>query len=117
MLVIIGEKWFTSAFEDGRRRLDNPSDWVRFEIRTALERGILVIPIVVDDAKLPSKEALPDDLQGLIELQGITDLKDAYFIGHMSNLLDTLKTIVELSSEKSYPHIDELKEIVRENLI
>lgn len=117
MLVIIGQKWLTSAYEDGRRRLDDPNDWVRIEIKTAIEREILLIPIVVDGAKLPSKEALPEDLQGLVDLQGITDLRDAYFIGQMHNLLDTLKNIVEASVDKPYPHIDDLRDIVRENLI
>lgn len=117
MLVIIGQEWLRIAYEDGRRRLDNPEDWVRIEISSALERGMLVIPIVVDGAKLPSKDALPDVLQGLVDLQGITSLTDRYFVYQMLNLLDTLKGIVQLASDSKYPHIDELKELVRENLI
>lgn len=117
MLVIVGDKWLTTAYEDGRRRLDNPTDWVRIEIKTALERGILIVPIVVEGAQMPSAQALPDDIQSLVEFQGILDLSDKFFIPHMFNLLDTLKDIVELAGDKPYPHLDEIREIVRESLI
>jgi TIR domain len=32
MVVLIGRQWATLADEDGHRRLDDPDDWVRFEI-------------------------------------------------------------------------------------
>lgn len=117
MLVPIGSKWLTISDEFGRRRLDKQDDWVRTEIRTALERDILIIPIFFDGATPPPKEALPKDLQELTEIQGIPNLQDKYFFGQMMNLIDTLKSIVELSSGNDYLHIDELREIVRENLI
>lgn len=117
MLVVIGPQWLKMSDKYGRRRLDDPSDWVRTEIRTAIEKGILVIPIYFDGADVPAKEALPDDLHGLTEIQGITDLQEKYFIGQMINLVDILKTIVEASTGNSYPHINDLRDIVRENLL
>lgn len=117
MLVIIGSSWLTIADEYGRRRLDNPEDWVRIEVETALRREILVIPVVLEGAKLPTKIALPDSLKNLIDLNGILNLQDQYFIYQMGNLLDTIKTVVEASSDGQYPHIDELKVMVRESLI
>lgn len=32
LIVVIGKKWLTSTGVDGRRRLDDPQDWVRLEI-------------------------------------------------------------------------------------
>src|SRR5205814_9978642 len=51
LMALIGRQWATLADEQGRRRLDDPDDWVRFEIRAALERGVRVIPVLVDAVK------------------------------------------------------------------
>ena len=53
LLALIGEQWLTITDENGQRRLDDPRDYVRVEIETALTRKIRVIPILVDDARMP----------------------------------------------------------------
>jgi hypothetical protein len=68
MVVVIGPLWATVADEQGRRRLDEPDDYVRFGIRTALKRGIRVIPVLVEGAKPPRQQELPSDLQRLARL-------------------------------------------------
>ncbi len=47
LLAVIGSRWLTVTEQNGGRRLDNPSDFVRVEIAKALERGIRVIPVLV----------------------------------------------------------------------
>lgn len=59
LLAVIGPKWLTITDEDGRRRLDDPEDYVRIEIEAALRRNVLVIPILVDDAAVPRVADLP----------------------------------------------------------
>ncbi|MGC2577178.1 MAG: toll/interleukin-1 receptor domain-containing protein, partial [Terrimicrobiaceae bacterium] len=53
LIAVIGKHWLISSDEEGRRRLDNPEDFVRIEIATALKRGVRVIPVLVDGALMP----------------------------------------------------------------
>jgi hypothetical protein len=65
LIAVIGGRWLISSDEEGRRRLDNPDDFVRIEIATALKRGIRVIPVLVEGALMPRSRDLPDDLKSL----------------------------------------------------
>jgi hypothetical protein len=53
LLALIGANWLTIRDEKGNRRLDNPNDFLRIEIATALTRDIPVIPILLDGARMP----------------------------------------------------------------
>ena len=53
LIAVIGRNWNSIADRDNRRRLDDPDDFVRIEIEAALERGIRVIPVLVDGATMP----------------------------------------------------------------
>lgn len=72
MLAIVGKSWISAMSENGRRRLDDPNDFVRREIATALIREIPIIPLLVDGAELPKPELLPADLQPLLRRQAST---------------------------------------------
>jgi len=65
LIAIIGRHWVVTSDEQGRRRLDNPEDFVRVEIGTALKRDIRVIPVLVEGASIPQSGELPDDLKPL----------------------------------------------------
>ena len=68
VLVLIGKKWLTEQTESGRRRLDVPEDWVRREVEEALETEGLVIPVLVDDAAPPPREAMLAELPSMAAL-------------------------------------------------
>lgn len=70
-IVLIGQRWLITTEESGRRRLDNPDDFVRLEIATALNRKIRVIPVIVENASMPSSSELPDDLAPLARRQAV----------------------------------------------
>lgn len=61
LLVVIGKDWSESG--PGVSRLQNPDDVLRLEIETALRLGVLVIPVLVDDAQMPKASQLPRSLQ------------------------------------------------------
>lgn len=66
-LAVIGPDWVSVTDDDGTRRLDNPTDWVRLEIEAALgrEEAIPVIPLLVKEAQMPRASELPKTLQDL----------------------------------------------------
>jgi hypothetical protein len=63
LLAVIGPNWSDARDEKGNRRLDDPSDFVRIEIAAALQRDIPVIPILLDGARIPNADQLPEDLK------------------------------------------------------
>jgi TIR domain-containing protein len=65
LVVVIDPRWLTIKGPDGRPRLEGPRDAIRLEIRTALDRGLHVIPVLVRGASMPSPQELPEDLQPL----------------------------------------------------
>jgi tetratricopeptide (TPR) repeat protein len=89
MLAIIGPDWL-SVGENGKSRLDDPGDWVRREIVTALGIGrVAVIPVLVGNAELPRSEDLPPDLQPLPGRQALTIRPDR-FDDDVGNLTRTI---------------------------
>ena len=54
LLALVGDEWLTITDAGGRRRLDDPHDFVRLEIEAALARNVRVIPILVDGARMPT---------------------------------------------------------------
>lgn len=65
LLAIIGPGWLTSV----KRNLNNPEGSNRHEIATALNRNIIVIPVLVGGAVMPDSSELPDDLKPLTRCQ------------------------------------------------
>lgn len=65
LLAVIGPRWCSVTGASGGRRLDDPNDFVRLEIASALARDIAVIPVLVHDAKMPRPEDLPENLRDL----------------------------------------------------
>ena len=65
LLAIIGPAWCSIKNDAGGRRIDDPNDFVRLEIASALSRKIAVIPVLVHEAKMPRPEDLPDNLKEL----------------------------------------------------
>lgn len=76
VLVIIGPQWLSVRGSDGSRRIDDQSDIVRLEIATALAVGKLVVPVLVGDARMPSRAELPPDIAELADRNALV-LSDA----------------------------------------
>jgi TIR domain len=90
LLAVIGPDWINARDEHGNCRLDNPGDLVRVEIATALQRDIPVIPILLDGARFPKADQLPNDLEELTRRNGL-DIRHASFSHDMDKLIRGLK--------------------------
>lgn len=71
LLVVIDPQWL-GVGDDGGRRIDNPKDWVRTEVETAISSGRRIIPILVAGARMPDAEELPPSMQSLARRQAVT---------------------------------------------
>jgi tetratricopeptide (TPR) repeat protein len=69
LLAVIGPSWLAAVDELGRRRIDDPQDWVRREFVEAFAAGVTVVPVLTDDAVLPAVEDLPADIAALARCQ------------------------------------------------
>src|SRR5262245_27480836 len=70
-LAVIGPGWLDAKDDDGRRRFDNPDDFVTIEIAAALARNIRVIPVLVDSARTPKADKLPDSIKPLVRRNAV----------------------------------------------
>ena len=100
LLAIIGPAWLTMTDEHGRRRLDDPDDFVRLEIEAALARGIRVIPVLVDRTRMPRDDELPEGLAKLVRLQAL-ELSPNRFDRDVERLLRVLERAVAQAHEQS----------------
>ena len=94
LIAVIGAYWVDAADEQGYRRLDNPEDFVRMEIATALRREIRVIPVLIDGASMPKMAELPDDLKPLVRRNALP-LSDTRFDDDCRRLVATIEQVFE----------------------
>lgn len=86
-LAVIGPDWDGSKHNDGKSRLEDPRDFVRIEIESALKREILVIPVLVRGAKTPVTYGLPTSLQELSYRHGLEVRSGSDFRRDMDRLI------------------------------
>jgi len=71
MLAMVGRGWLAAADADGRRRLDNPGDYVRIEIESAMRLGKVVIPVLINRTEMPRAEELPESMRSFVRLHAV----------------------------------------------
>jgi hypothetical protein len=90
LVVIIGRGWLTAVNEQNERRLDDPNDFVRIEIETALSRDIPVIPVLVSGEVMPKEKNLPETLKRLARRQSVEISSYARFGADVRKLINAL---------------------------
>jgi hypothetical protein len=72
VLAVIGPRWLTDTdhTDPARcRQIDDPADWIRRELVEAFTHGVKVIPVLVDNAVVPTEAELPADIAALSRCQ------------------------------------------------
>jgi hypothetical protein len=95
--VVIGKDWLHARDDEGNRQLEQPDDFVRLEIETALKRNIRVIPILVDGTRMPQRDELPDSIKALAR-RNDRDIWNARFNSDCLELISTLEGILGTQS-------------------
>lgn len=98
LLAVIGSRWLSLLSE---RQDSGSRDHVREEIAAALARRIVVIPVLIDDAKLPAASELPDDIRDLVSYQK-HDISHEKFSRDADELIEAIK-IVSKAQEPDVP--------------
>lgn len=93
-LVMIGPNWLSSADHAAARRIDDPRDFIRFEVETAFAQGIPVIPVLVGDARPPRPAELPESLRGLSQLNMVVIRSGRDFAGNIERLIEDIERFV-----------------------
>ena len=89
VFLLIGTQWAGPIDAGGRTRLFDDDDMVRTETRLALASRAKVVPILLDDARMPRADELPEDLKALPSINAYA-LRTAHFDEDMDDLLDAL---------------------------
>jgi hypothetical protein len=97
LLVLIGKRWLSATDSKGKRRLDDANDFVRLETAAALSRDIPVVPVLVQDAVMPTEQDLPDVLKELAFRNG-TELTHARWDSDVKLLIEDLRPYLETSA-------------------
>ena len=100
LLALIGPHWLSVSNAAGMRRLDDPDDFVRQEIRTALARDdTRVVPVLLSDTAMPSAEVLPDDLKPLARRHAF-EISDERWDFDVDRLIKVLEPAINSGREQ-----------------
>lgn len=100
MIAMIGRRWLQVLDEDGNNRLDDPNDFVRIEIEAALNRGIPLIPLLIDGAYPLRANQLPVSLKLLSQQQAL-DVRNARFDADIARLVKAIEWHQRNPTQKS----------------
>jgi hypothetical protein len=100
VLAIVGPDWAEVRDARGQRRLDDPGDFVRLEIESALAADVTVIPVLVEGARMPGPEHLPPSLAAFCRCQAI-ELSESRWHDDVNRLIADLQSQFAIESEQA----------------
>lgn len=90
VVAVIGQNWATIRDDAENLRLHDPNDMVRWELRYAMQLGKSILPVLVEDARMPHPDQLPEDIRGICVIEAIKVRSDRDFYGDMQRLCSLL---------------------------
>ena len=94
LIAVIGPRWATAEDARGRRRLDDPADFIRVEVEAGLRQaGVRVVPVLVQGAQMPSAEELAPALADLARRNAL-ELSDGRWNYDVDRLASTAERVL-----------------------
>jgi uncharacterized protein YigE (DUF2233 family) len=92
LVAIVGPEWM-AARHGAPERINDPDDPVRMEIATALADGLPIIPVLVNDASMPSANELPDDIKDFAYRNALTVDRSRFFHRDVDELVREIEAL------------------------
>jgi formylglycine-generating enzyme required for sulfatase activity len=106
LISVIGKNWTGARDETGCRRLDNPDDFVRIEIESALSQDKRVIPVLVGEASMPRADEVPESMKPLLRRHAVR-LTHERFRADTEALIAALQRALNSAEEAQQTATDE----------
>jgi hypothetical protein len=91
VLVLIGDDWLSATTYDGTRRIDDPDDFVRLEIESALASPrVSLVPVLVEGAEMPRAAELPESIRAMARINAI-ELSDQRWTSDIERLANVIR--------------------------
>lgn len=100
LLAIIGPRWIDARNDKDERRLNDPNDFVRIEIESALKQNKWVIPVLVNNAPMPQADDLPQPLQPLAQRNAVR-LSHERFSADCQGLIEDVRGALAAAAAKA----------------
>lgn len=111
VLVLIGDHWLDIKDINGNRRLDDPHDYVRLEVESALTKNVTVIPVLLQGVQMPSGNELPGPLYDFSRRNAVR-LSDENWHSDLNILTAVLKNVLEIPGSLKEQRIKRYRQIV-----
>src|SRR5688572_3663162 len=102
LIALIGRNWVNAADKTGAHRLDDPEDFVRLEIASALVSNVRVMPVLVGGANMPAAQQLPAQLAMLVRRHA-AELSDLRFHQDVDRLIESIEKSIANPSTATPP--------------
>ena len=99
VVVLMGKDWLNASDPQGNRRLDDPEDWVAQEIAAALEKGLPVYPVLLEDTPMPRPSELPEMLWPLTRYNAVS-ISDSRWQGDVTRLAKIVALDIPSATER-----------------
>lgn len=92
VIALVGKQWLSASDASGRRRIHNPDDFVRLELKAALEGNVAIVPLLVEGAEMPRSDELPSELARFARTHAL-EISDARWHHDRDRLIRDLERI------------------------
>jgi hypothetical protein len=89
LVAVVGPQWLAHD-ETGQLRIADETDWVRIEIEAALNKKIPVVPVLIDQSRMPKPGVLPESVRNFAFRQAATVDSGVDFRAHMERLIRSI---------------------------